>query len=194
MPDPLMTQVKNIVFLMLENRSLDNLLGWLYEKGKPEYVYPPGSSADYDGLAVGKFTQPLDGVEHEIVKRPDNLTPGYEGLVPYWDPNEAMYGVDSWHGVMNQMFSDGKETIGRMPTSIALPTMRGFLQDYRGTLNDWHDILWTFTPDQLPVINRLARHYAVSDAWHSSVPTQTNPNRAYSLIGTSKGMNNNSWK
>jgi len=50
-----------------------------------------------------------------------------------------------------------------------------------------------YTLAQLPVINSLAEQYGVSDAWHSSVPTQTNPNRAFSMIGTSKGMNNNAW-
>ena len=33
----------------------------------------------------------------------------------------------------------------------------------------------------------MARHYAVSDLWFSSVPTQTNPNRAFMACGTSNG-------
>ena len=37
---PIMPQVKNIVMLMLENRSLDNLLGWLYDGDQPEHVFP----------------------------------------------------------------------------------------------------------------------------------------------------------
>ncbi|MDH5411618.1 MAG: hypothetical protein OEY16_09540, partial [Alphaproteobacteria bacterium] len=53
------------------------------------------------------------------------------------------------------------------------------------------DILWTYTPDQLPSINNLARQYAVSDRWFCSVPSQTNPNRAFSLCGTSLGRESN---
>ena len=45
----------------------------------------------------------------------------------------------------------------------------------------------------MPILNGLAGAYAVSDAWHSSVPTQTNPNRAFSLCGTSLGRVNNTW-
>jgi phospholipase C len=40
---------------------------------------------------------------------------------------------------------------------------------------------------QLPVLATLARNYAVSDAWFSSVPSQTWPNRAFAHTGTSNG-------
>ena len=58
MPEPVLPQVKNIVFLMLENRSLDNLLGWLYKDSTPNYFYPPNSPQKYDGLDVGKYSNP----------------------------------------------------------------------------------------------------------------------------------------
>lgn len=194
MPQPVMTQVKTIVYLMLENRSLDNLLGWLYRGTKPGYIYPSGSSPNYDGIPIGA-SQPLNGLSNPIVPRPDNLG-SYAGYVPYWDPTEAMYSDFDWRGVLNQMFGASSEITG-MPATNTPVGMRGFFQDYyeadipQGY--DWKDILWTFTPQQLPIINRLAELYGVSDAWHCSVPTQTNPNRAYSLIGTSQGRNNNSW-
>jgi phospholipase C len=35
MATPILPQIKNIVFLMLENRSFDNLLGWLYTGTTP---------------------------------------------------------------------------------------------------------------------------------------------------------------
>jgi phospholipase C len=41
------------------------------------------------------------------------------------------------------------------------------------------------------VLSQLARHYAVCDDWFASVPSQTNPNRAFLLCGTSEGMVNN---
>jgi phospholipase C len=72
--------------------------------------------------------------------------------------------------------------------------MKGFLQDYYARyMLTWQglDILWTYTPKQLPVINGLARNFAVSDRWFCSVPTQTNPNRAYSICGTSLGRESN---
>jgi hypothetical protein len=35
-----MPQIETIVFLMLENRSLDSTLGWLYDGTEPRHVYP----------------------------------------------------------------------------------------------------------------------------------------------------------
>ncbi len=51
--------------------------------------------------------------------------------------------------------------------------------------------LESFTPGQLPVLNQLAKHYAVSDDWFASVPSQTNPNRSFLMCATSNGMVNN---
>lgn len=189
MVQPRMTQIDTVVFLMMENRSLDNVLGWLYD----------GSSKDYDGLRANTYFQPLkDGSitnQYPVVPIPASVGSDYRSVVPYYDPTEAMYSDASWSGVLNQLFG-GVDMIGGMPRSGTPVTMQGFLQDYyRDGRDSWNgqDILWTFTPRDLPAINTLARRYGVSDAWFCSVPTQTNPNRAFSLIGTSQGRENDSW-
>jgi phospholipase C len=72
--------------------------------------------------------------------------------------------------------------------------MKGFLQDYLSfTDGKWegHDILWTYLSRQAKVINMMARIHAVSDRWFCSVPSETNPNRAYSICGTSLGRESN---
>jgi phospholipase C len=48
-----------------------------------------------------------------------------------------------------------------------------------------------YTPANLPVLSTLAMSYAVSDAWFCSVPSQTSPNRVFSLSGTSSGYVDN---
>ncbi|HEX5731672.1 MAG TPA: hypothetical protein VF131_02465 [Blastocatellia bacterium] len=65
MTELFLPQVQKIVFLMLENRSLDNLLGWLYTKSpgwnplpRPQNVYPKGSSIIYCGLTPGTYWNP----------------------------------------------------------------------------------------------------------------------------------------
>ncbi|MCW2246478.1 phospholipase C [Azospirillum fermentarium] len=55
-------------------------------------------------------------------------------------------------------------------------------------------ILNTYAPEEVPVMNELARHFAVSDLWFSSVPTQTMANRAFSVCGTSCGLVDNHGK
>ena len=195
--NPVMPQIKTIVYLMLENRSLDNVLGWTYQQNdQPKNVYPAGSSSRYDGLVQGEFYNPAhawDGVKRYPVEA---IPAKYQNdRVPCYDPYEAMRdgSGSEWNGVMNQLFGN-QDIIANMPTKNMHASMLGFLQDYYARyMVEWQglDSLWTYTPAQLPYINRLARAYAVSDRWFSSVPTQTNPNRAYSLCGTSLGREAN---
>ncbi len=202
MVQPILPQIKNVVHLMLENRSLDNVLGWLYQSpthqppALPQYV-TPGTSPKYEGLTLGKYENPAytwrGGVEqYPVVPVPAGLGSDAD-RVPCYDPYEEMKVDGSWKGVLNQLYGN-QDAIQRLPVREDKVGMQGFLQDYYASyMLGWQglDMLWTYTPAQLPVINGLARNFGVSDAWFCSVPTQTNPNRAYSLCGTSIGRENN---
>jgi phospholipase C len=190
-----MPQIKNVVYLMLENRSLDNLLGWLYRGRTPRNFYPPKNTTPYDGLIEGRYYNPAHSVtgvhQYPVVPLPETHQ---AQRVPAYDPYEAMRDGSEWNGVMNQLFGN-QDPIQGMPEKNTPAQMLGFLQDYYARyMVEWQglDILWTYTPAQLPYINSLAYQYAVSDRWFSSVPTQTNPNRAYSICGTSLGREANS--
>jgi phospholipase C len=194
MPVPVMPQIENIVFLMLENRSFDNVLGWLYVDGPPEHVVPNGSGP-FDGLRPNAFANPAytwtgSVQNYQVVPIPGQVDPSER--VPAYNPYEE-FKTGAWNGVMNQIFGDQNRITG-LPLPPSQAHMLGFLQDYYASyMLGWKglDILWTYTPDRLPVINGLARQFAVSDRWFCSVPTQTNPNRAYSLCGTSLGREAN---
>lgn len=201
---PLLPQIKKIVYLMLENRSLDNLLGWLYAGDEqPAVVFPHKSNSKFNGLRPQTFFN-LDANGEKIFVQPigDDVWKNYQAI-PWADPFESMLHpftddprppYNPWKGVMNQFFG-GVQTIDRMPTSESgSPPMLGFFNDYYYSMQtEWkgHDILWTYTPQQLPVINHLAKQFAVSDCWFASVPSNTNPNRAYSICGTSIGRSSN---
>ncbi len=84
---PILPQVKNIVMLMLENRSLDNLLGWLYEGDQPEHVFPRNSPAAYDGLVAGRYFNPAKKwtgkiEQYPVVPVPDNLGSDLDRVPP----------------------------------------------------------------------------------------------------------------
>jgi phospholipase C len=49
-------------------------------------------------------------------------------------------------------------------------------------------VMAAFTPDQLPVLNALAREFAVCDHWFSSIPGPTWPNRLFVHAATSGGL------
>jgi phospholipase C len=48
--DRALSQIETVVVLMLENRSLDNVLGWLYHDEAPAHVFPLDSLERFDGI------------------------------------------------------------------------------------------------------------------------------------------------
>ncbi|MFT4925685.1 MAG: phospholipase C [Phenylobacterium sp.] len=170
-----MNKIKHIVYIMMENRSMDNLLGWLYDEQNPPKVNIPAQDPPtYDGLKEKTyFNLDKHGDKHFMVKGTgDNMN------VPMHDPHEE------YEYVCDQLF--GSQTT---PVSPQVPTMGGFYQDFAAYDSHTEEIMQSYTPEELPVLNGLARHFAVSDRYFCSVPTQTNCNRAFSHCGNSLGVN-----
>ncbi|WP_211905659.1 alkaline phosphatase family protein [Ralstonia syzygii] len=184
-----MGNIEHVVVLMLENRSFDATLGWLYERDLPSLNIPPVAPGDaFRGLSSIDLTQFTNRADGGLSSPPVRGTKGF--AVPGVDPGEEFAHVNM------QFF--GTET----PGSGAEATMTGVLQDFVNVMRSQgynnsairataSMIMQTYTQQQLPVLNQLARHYAVSDDWFASVPSQTNPNRAFLMAGTSHGLVNN---
>lgn len=185
-----MEKIEHVVLFMLENRSFDSLLGWLYEDHEPSLNIPPVAPGGrrfegLQGLDLNAFVNVAGALASPPIR-------GSSGLnVPPVDPGESFSHVNI------QLFE--KDPVG--PDDV--PTMKGYLQDFVGILtSDFKDydptffgklIMESYTPEQLPVLNGLAAHYAVCDMWFCSVPSQTNPNRAFSICGTSMGLVDNGY-
>jgi hypothetical protein len=54
--------------------------------------------------------------------------------------------------------------------------------------SNYDDIMRCLSPEQLPVLNALAREFAVCDHWHSSMPGPTWPNRFFAHAASSGGL------
>jgi phospholipase C len=185
-PETALSKVEHIVHVMFENRSLDNVLGWLYwtddpkTRNRPKVNIPPfpeGRPPVYYGLEEKKyFNTDKEYTGPQYVTRG---TSGY-GDVPSPDPYEE------YQHVNKQLF--GSEA---NPPKDQVPTMGGFLADYYTAVDSALQILQTYTPEELPIINGIAKSYAVSDRRYSSIPTQTNCNRGFAGAGTSLGWVNN---
>ena len=167
-----MKNIEHIVYLMLENRSFDHALGWLYQKDKPKHFIPDTNQV-YNGLLTGNYYNPdAQGVKHPVYQIPRSTNPD----LPTTDPNEP------YENVNYQLFGSQQN-----PPPGTVPTMMGFYKDFATSSDDPNQIMGCYTPESLPVINWLARMFAVSDAYHSSVPTQTNCNRGFAATGNSIG-------
>ena len=76
--------------------------------------------------------------------------------------------------------------------------MDGFVTDYISTLtaelgrqptyDEYSQMMTGFTPEQIPVLNGLARSFGVFDHWFCEVPSQTFMNRSFWTAATSSGM------
>lgn len=187
-------RIQHVVFLMLENRSFDNAVSYAYRGpgDEPKHHIPalrPGEPV-FDGLAWQNTEQLANPLVVDGGTRLVPPTPGVGAMnVPSWDPHE------DFKPVTNQMFGSPEP-----PRPGTKPEMKGFLNDYASQWTPPYDadplrqilqVMQTYTPADLPILNGLARAYALSDRWFSSVPSETNPNRAFSLAGTSMGRADN---
>ncbi len=169
--------IEHIVVVMLENRSLDNMLGTLFLNDAPSVFLPPGSSPIFDGWRPGLSNPSNAGY---FTGDPAVLSPVRSEVdsstVPDPDPEETFANVSF------QLFGPDP------PTQNARWPMQGFLVNYatKGA-TDPTQILQCHAASQVPVLATLARSYAVCDAWFASVPSQTLPNRAFVHAGTSNG-------
>ncbi|HYI51423.1 MAG TPA: alkaline phosphatase family protein [Microbacterium sp.] len=186
----------HVVVLMGENRSFDNLLGWLYT---PENL-PAGQT--FDGLAFGDYANVAPSGERIAAHPYEGATDVVMGM-PNPDPGEEYPHVNTQlFGTVLPATNATRQT-GAMeapfnaPAAGTSPTMDGFIQDYvnnieRGggkppKIDVAGQIMGGFSPEQLPVLSTLAREFAVYDAWFAGVPSQTYCNRSFFHASTSHG-------
>lgn len=152
---------------MLENRSFDHMLGYLDHGG-----LTPLSERD---------ANPLDP------SRPDAEQVGAFPLSSYTDVR-----ADPGHGFEDVMWQlSAREGPWGPPYQL---NNSGFVSNYASRLatkgrapEEARDIMGCYTPEQVPIISKLAREFAVCSRWHCSAPTETWPNRFFAHSGHSFG-------
>lgn len=182
--------IEHVVVLMLENRSFDSMLGWLYEHDAPALNIPPAEPGDeFRGL---QSVNPDDfintALNGTLTAKPTRGAQGFS--VPDVAPGEEFAHVNTqFFGVPDPAPGTPITMTGVLADFVEVLQGLGYRSPDLARLGPM--VLESCTPGQLPVLNQLAKHYAVSDAWFASVPSQTNPNRAFLMCATSNGMVNN---
>ena len=180
-----LSAIQHVVVLMLENRSFDHMLGFLYSSANN--VSPAGHP--YAGLTGTEANAPENGAPVTVFRIEPSTPNAY--FMPGADPGEGYMATN------DQLFSDHNAPASPVPA----PPMSGFVKDFTYTLSwqsnerGWSilpgttgsNVMGCFTPDTLPVLSALATGYAVCDQWFASVPTETLPNRAFACSATSQG-------
>lgn len=163
-------KIKHVFVLMLENRSYDHMLG-----------YSPIEGTD---AVTGKHTQSnrLSGAE----------TNTFNGT-PYSVSHDAGYIVPADPGhefpdVLTQLSGVG----ATYPTGGLYPTVNnaGYAASYGSSFGSQKagDAMKCYGPDQLPVLNALAREFVLCDNWYASMPGPTSPNRYFVHAASSGGL------
>ena len=149
-----MPKIEHVVVLMLENRSFDRMLGYLYPK-----------SDAFDGL---------DGRESNPWHKPD----GSIEQIRVWNSDDIRAETACMPDrELGELFADiSMQLFGLEPAPNGQPSMAGFVDNFmrqppqQGRLPDAKAVMHCFKPSQVPVLNGLATAFGVSDRWHASAP------------------------
>lgn len=161
MPD--LSSIKNIVIVMMENRSFDHMLGYL--------SLPPFNRKEVDGQSLdpawlAKFTNYDGGVAYQPFHSadphtmPDDFDPPHErsNIAAQIDPRQD----DSFP--LNAFVS-------AIPPSVSAdPNLRKLVMSYFGA-------------EEVPMNDFFSKNFTICDRWFCSIPAGTQPNRLMSMSG-----------
>ena len=185
----------HIVVVLFENRSLDNVLG---------HLYGSGDGKNFDGVIGKDLSNPIPawaehGADRQVVPytvATDMDSPNPDSGEEFYHTNTQLYGILDDHN----RFKIGEAVTApwNAPPAGAVPTMDGFVADYistftgemgrQPTYEEYAHIMTGCTPEQLPVLNGIARDFGVFDHWFCEVPSQTFMNRSFWTAASSSGF------
>lgn len=188
----------HIVTIMFENRSFDNILGFLYTDDQ----LPAGTT--FDGLNQGSYANAgptgesieahvYIGGTDEVMRHPQP-DPGEH----YPHVNTQIFGIIDPETNANLFENELREPYNA-PVKDSVADMSGFVKDYivnfrevkkgaEPTFDEYRVAMGSFSPEMLPVFSAIARGFAVYDAWYAGVPSQTFCNRSFFHASTSHGF------
>ena len=153
--------LKHVVVLMMENRSFDHMLGAL-KADDPRINGLTGNESNLDTTNEPAKVLPQAEFQSQLDPDPDHHFPAVHKQLYFGTPGPP-----------------------------AAPSMGGFVQSYFDQQKDAkhsRKIMYYFAKGKLPVLQTLARSYAVFNGWFASIPGPTICNRAFAHYGTSFGQ------
>ena len=169
-------EIKNVFVLFLENRSFDHMLGFSGITGPDAET---GAETQIIGLGGSERNGYL-GASYFVGKpfqEPIPVDPAHEFL----DVLEQLCGTQA-------VYEPGKSYPRVNNSGFVSDYARSHTKDEGNATGNFGQIMDGFIADQLPVLNTLARNFAVCDGWHSSLPGPTFPNRLFAMGASSCGL------
>lgn len=159
-----LAEIDHIVVLMKENRSFDQMLGYLKGDGMPDVR---GLNRDEVNLVGNDKYKVFEYGLDQTVFHPE-IDPSGKVLDPCHSKECVSKQLAGKNGGFVSNFLETRKIDGK---PVTLPEeLRGLPMGY-------------YTARHLPVYDHFARTFCICDAWHSSIPGDTWPNRLYALAG-----------
>jgi phospholipase C len=169
--------VDHIFVLMLENRSIDQMLGFARLRGTDA---DGGRPTSLEGLSGAESNPgPTSGSSIKVTTPSEYVAPA-DPCHEFPDVQEQLCGSGG-------TYSSPTQPPGGVDPNINLS---GFVTSFarKYPKADPATPMKCFAPAQLPVLTTLAQQFAVCDHWFSSLPGPTWPNRFFVHAATSGGL------
>lgn len=148
--------IKNVVILVMENRSLDNLLGGQRIRGLDNPVQRGPFCNPYN------LTDPSAG-------RACSAANSFDSVIN--DPDHAI------HGNNIQFYGTFRPDNDAIASGRLVPTQKGFMHEqirlYSSKVNRTvlaEQVMNYYTEEEVPVLTSLVKNFVTFNNWHSAVP------------------------
>ena len=173
--------IKHVVFLILENRSFDQIFGYRNDFPIP---YMVNGVKNCNSLEKSTRLFNLDKDGNKIYQNPMSAFTGHDDTVHDLGASLCCFnGIDNENpGSMSGFVIANQLKIkssNNADNTIPVPV---------------EEIMGYFQRDSFPVYEYIANNFTICDNWYASVPTCTLPNRAFALCASSDGHINNKCK
>ncbi|KAK3369501.1 phosphatidylglycerol specific phospholipase [Lasiosphaeria ovina] len=168
--------IKNVVILVMENRSLDNLLGGQTTAGLE------------NPINNGPYCNPYS-LTNASMGTVCTVANDYDSILN--DPDHAVYGNNM------EFYGTFTPSNAAIAAGTLVPTQKGFVQEQlrlyssvsKTTLAK--QVMGYYTEAQVPVLTTLVKNFVTFNHWHSDVPGPTDPNRLALVSGSTYGHGSN---
>ncbi|KAJ5780393.1 hypothetical protein N7457_005553 [Penicillium paradoxum] len=169
-------KVENVVWILLENRGFDNILGGVKKKGLDNVVNN------------GPFWNP-ERVNDTSSKKWPSQYKNYDSVLH--DPDHTVTGVNF---ELYGSYSPDNEAIAN---GSLTPNLEGFVNRQMlrypsiSAQRATDEVMGYYSEDQIPTLVDLVDEFTTFNYWHSCVPGPTNPNRLCAVSGITDGHGKN---
>ncbi|KAJ3472940.1 hypothetical protein NLG97_g10618 [Lecanicillium saksenae] len=173
-------KIKNVVIMVMENRSFDNIMGGQTLAGLE------------NPIQTGPYCNPLN-ISHPDTGNGCTQALDFDSIID--DPDHSISGNNL------EFYGSFTPDNAAIKAGTLQPDMSGFLTEqirlYGGKQDEkvlQTQVINYYTESQVPVITALTQNFVVFNHWHSDIPGPTNPNRVALCSGTSAGKGKNNFK